>query len=292
MSTASSTVGSKSVVGTLPVWPPPSPPWIITASAPHDATFLACLGAPMLGTTTMSCSLSMAISSGFGASAKLATLTPWSMSSRHRSTASPASARRLTPNGCGVRSLTSTTAFSSSSIDMVADARIPSPPAFAVPETRRGPETQPMPVCTTGCRTPTRSVNGVRSSCSINVRHLLEAQALRVEHLADQDQLLRRRRAGGRHVGRHVQLEPGRRAHLVDGDAGVHAEQTERVAGALHVEHRQVADHPVDVVEARARRSGLLREPRAHAGDDVDALDEDAGRVPGHPVRRAVVDRV
>src|SRR5687768_11967577 len=91
MSTASSTVGSNSVVGTGPVWPPPSPPWIITASAPHDATFTACLGAPMLGMTTMSCSLSRAISSGFGASANEATFTPYEISSSHLAGASAAS---------------------------------------------------------------------------------------------------------------------------------------------------------------------------------------------------------
>ena len=44
--TASSTDGSNSVVATGPVWPPPSPPWTITASAPHPATFLACLARP------------------------------------------------------------------------------------------------------------------------------------------------------------------------------------------------------------------------------------------------------
>ena len=38
----------------------------------------------------------------------------------------------------------------SSSRVIVADARIPSAPAFAVAETRRGPATQPIPVWTIG----------------------------------------------------------------------------------------------------------------------------------------------
>src|SRR5690625_7976152 len=74
--TASSTDGSSSVVATGPVCPPPSPPWTITASAPHDATFLACLAAPTDGITTAPALFSFSISSGFGASANEATLTP------------------------------------------------------------------------------------------------------------------------------------------------------------------------------------------------------------------------
>ena len=72
------------------------------------------------------------------------------MSSSHRAGASAASARRFTPNGASVRSLTSTMARSISGSVIVADARMPSPPALAVPLTRLGPETQPIPVCTIG----------------------------------------------------------------------------------------------------------------------------------------------
>ena len=175
MSTASSTVGSSSVVGTLPVWPPPSPPWIITASAPQAATFTACLAAPTLGITTMPASLSFAIRSCLGASANDATFTPSRISRSIRSAASPASARRFTPNGWSVRLLTSLMACSSSSYDIVALARMPRPPAFAVPLTRRGPETQPMPVCTIGWRTPASSVRGVLSCWSITVPRSMPA---------------------------------------------------------------------------------------------------------------------
>ncbi len=94
-------------MATSPVWPPPSPPWTMTASAPHAATFSAWRRAPMEGITTTPASLSRAISSREGASAKEATRTPSSMITVTRSAASPASARRLTPNGASVRERTS-----------------------------------------------------------------------------------------------------------------------------------------------------------------------------------------
>ena len=72
------------MVGTGPVWPPPSPPWIITASAPQPATFTACLAAPIDGITTMPWSLSFLISSCLGASANDATLTPCLISRSQR----------------------------------------------------------------------------------------------------------------------------------------------------------------------------------------------------------------
>ena len=111
--TASTTCGSSTVVATSPVWPPPSPPCTITASAPHAATFSACRRAPMEGITTTPASFSSAMSSREGASAKDATRTPSSMMIRTRSRASAASARRLTPNGASVRDLTSRTAWRS-----------------------------------------------------------------------------------------------------------------------------------------------------------------------------------
>src|SRR3954447_150426 len=206
MSTASSTVGSSSVVGTGPVWPPPPPPRTITASPPQPATFTPCLAPPIDGITTRPWSLSFLISSGLGARANDATFTPCLISRSQRSPALPASARRLTPKGWSVRSLTSRIARSSSSTVIVAPARMPRPPAAAVPLTSRGPDTQPMPVCTTGCRTPTRAVNGVRISCSL-IGDLLEAQPPGVEHLPDQGQLLQRRLAGGGDLGRNVELE-------------------------------------------------------------------------------------
>lgn len=140
----------------------PSPPCTITASAPQAATFSACRRAPTDGTTRTPASFSSAISSRDGASANDATRTPSSTMIRTRSRASPASDRRFTPNGASVRDLTSLTADRSCSGVMVAEARMPSAPARAVAVTRRGPATHPIPVCTIGCRTPTRSVRAVR----------------------------------------------------------------------------------------------------------------------------------
>ncbi len=207
MSTASRTVGSSSVVGTVPVWPPPSPPWIITASAPQAATFSACRARPTLGITITPASLSFAISSFLGASANDATLTPCLISRSTRSPASLASARRLTPNGWSVRLFTSRIARSSSSTVIVALARMPRPPAFAVPTTRRGPATQPMPVCTTGWRTPARSVSGVRSSCSIT--------ALLLGRLAGTGGTSRSRNVFGSSISRISISSPGEGSRVV-----------------------------------------------------------------------------
>ena len=158
----SSTDGSNSVVATGPVWPPPSPPWTITASAPQAATLRACLAAPTDGITRVPASLSRAMSSGLGASANDATATPSRIINSTRSPASAASARMFTPKGRSVAALTLVMAAASSSRLMVAEARIPSPPALAVADTSLAPATQPIPVCTTGCSMPTNRVSGVR----------------------------------------------------------------------------------------------------------------------------------
>ena len=99
MSTASTTWGISRLVGTEPVCPPPSPPVAITASMPQAATFSACRRAPTDAMVITPASRSRAISSGFGASAKDATGTRSAMIISIRSPASPASARRFTPNG-------------------------------------------------------------------------------------------------------------------------------------------------------------------------------------------------
>ena len=164
MSTASSTDGSSSVVATGPVWPPPSPPCTITASAPQEATLRACLAAPTEGITTAPASLSFAISSCRGANANDATFTPSRIIRSTRSSASDASARMLTPNGRSVVAFTLPIAVANSSSVIVADARMPRPPAFAVADTSRAPATHPIPVCTTGWSMPT---NSVRRVCSL-----------------------------------------------------------------------------------------------------------------------------
>jgi hypothetical protein len=137
-------------VGTVPVWPPPSAPWAITASTPHSATFSACRRAPIVGITNNPASLQRVTSAGLGAWAKLATRAPDSIIKEMRSPTSATSVRRLTPNGADVRALTSAMADAICSRVMVAEARIPRPPALAVAATRRGPATHPIPVWTMG----------------------------------------------------------------------------------------------------------------------------------------------
>ncbi len=68
-----------------------------------------------------------------------------------RSSMSGWSARRFTPNGLSVRllHLVDGVARAASKV-IVADARMPSPPAALVADVRRAPATQPMPVCTIG----------------------------------------------------------------------------------------------------------------------------------------------
>ena len=81
-----------------------------------------------------------------GACAKLATLTPSRMQSSTRSFTSAASDLRFTPKGLSVRDFTSAMAVASSSMVIVADARIPSPPAALVAAVSLAPATQPIPV--------------------------------------------------------------------------------------------------------------------------------------------------
>jgi len=64
--TASSTWGSRMVVGTVPVWPPPSPPCTVTASAPSSTAFTACFTRPTVGMQTTPAYFSRRISSGPG----------------------------------------------------------------------------------------------------------------------------------------------------------------------------------------------------------------------------------
>ena len=60
----------------MPVWPPPSPPWAITASTPISSTFSAWRRAPTVGITTTPASWQRATASLVGAPAKLTSFTP------------------------------------------------------------------------------------------------------------------------------------------------------------------------------------------------------------------------
>ena len=122
----------------------------MTASTPHSATFSAWRRAPTVGMTKSPASLQRVTRAGLGAWAKLATRAPVSIINSMRSLTSATSVRRLTPKGAEVRLRTSAMAPASSSSVMVAEARMPRPPASHVAATSRGPATQPMPVCTSG----------------------------------------------------------------------------------------------------------------------------------------------
>src|SRR5256714_755448 len=229
----------------------------MTASTPHAATYSACRRAPSDGTTTTPASFSFPISSRFGASANEATRTPSLIRRPTRSAASPASARRFTPNGASVRSFTSRIAAASSSYDIVAEARIPSAPARAVAVTRWGPATQPIPVWTIGCRTPTRSVQRVRIRCSAmgrsdpsGGRDFALAGALRVEYFADQPQRLAARLRGEGRMAGAFEGESGRRDHLLDRDSRVDRADPHAAVRGREVEDRQVGDHQPQFVEA------------------------------------------
>src|SRR5579859_3066889 len=274
MPTAAVTWGSRIEVGTLPVCPPPSPPWATTAPAPSAATFSACRLAPTDGMTTRPASVSWRITFWLGASPNEATRTPCLISSAARSGRSGASPRRFTPNGAAVSSLVRAIAASVSATVRVAPARTPSPPALAVAAVSSGVDTQPMPVCTIGYRIPSRSQAAVRSAGWKGAgwltrisrplrggtgprpsgpwrmsRHLPVTQPARVDDLADEAQLRRRRHPGRRHVVVDRQAEAGTGDDLGHADAGMHGNEPHGVAGGAEVEHRQVRDDPPDLVE-------------------------------------------
>ena len=54
------------MVGTVPVWPPPSVPCTMIASAPSCSAFTAWRSAPQVGTHTTPASLSLAMSFASG----------------------------------------------------------------------------------------------------------------------------------------------------------------------------------------------------------------------------------
>ena len=137
--TASHTCGSRSDVGTAPVWPPPSPPCAITASTPHASIFSAWRRAPTVGITSTPASWRRAIESWVGAPAKLTRRTPSRTTNAMRPSRSGWSARKFTPNGRSVRALTSRTAPSNWSAVIVTAAKIPNPPAALVAAVKRGP---------------------------------------------------------------------------------------------------------------------------------------------------------
>ena len=241
MSTASSTVGSSSVVGTLPVWPPPSPPWIITASAPQPATFSACRAAPTDGITTMPASLSFAIRSGFGRERE-----------RRHLHAVPDQQVAAVGRVAGVGPQVDPERLVGAALDLedrVLELVVGHGRAGQDAETagvgRAGHEARPGDPAHPGLD------DGVADAGELGQG---SAQQL-LDHCAFSGSGTSRWRSafgsstsririsssvvGSRVVGTSagdVELEPGRRAHLVDGHAGVDREQAQGVVGAADVE--------------------------------------------------------
>ena len=152
-----------------------------------------------------------------------------------------------------------------------------------------GPATQPMPVCTSGWRTPTRSVSGVRSAGRSS--RTSRSRAVRVEHLADQ-RAVRPRSAPGCAARRPAtQREAGGLRTCRPSRPGGPSAAASAVRRG-EVEYREVGDDTPELVEARRGRAGRRRAVVADAAHHVDPVDEDPRGVPRHPVARRVVQRV
>ena len=138
------------VVGTLPVWPPPSPPWMVTASTPISTIFCACFTAPTVGMQTMPASRNRLIMALSGPRPKLTARTFSAMMVSTISAAPGWNMWKFTPNGLSVSSRTRRMAGPTSSAGKVAAARKPKAPALQDAATSSGRATQPMAVCTMG----------------------------------------------------------------------------------------------------------------------------------------------
>ena len=153
MSTASTTCGSSSVVGTEPVWPPPSPPCTITASTPHAATFSAWRRAPIVGMTTTPASLQLLDQSPRRAPARSdATCTPSRDQQRRcarRRRAGRRAGSRRTACRCAPSPRRSPCASWSKRHRAPSEDAEPAGRRL-VAAVSRAPATQPMPVCTIG----------------------------------------------------------------------------------------------------------------------------------------------
>ncbi len=139
----------------------PRPPGRSPRRRPSPSIFSAWRRAPTVGITRIPWSWRRAMASSPGAPAKDTSRTPSSATKRMRSSRSGWSARKFTPKGASVLSLTARTARRSWSGSMVTAARMPNPPAALVAAVRLAPDTHPIPVWTIGCRHPSRSVRRV-----------------------------------------------------------------------------------------------------------------------------------
>src|SRR5205814_1738252 len=134
---------------------------------------------------------------------------------------------------------------------MVADARMPRPPAALVADVSRAPATHPIPVCTIGTSQPKSSVTRVCSAGCVmceraaSRRDFAFAQPEWVDLLADEAELVvgresrRRDLVGATGDDGDNEFEPGRGYDLLEGDAGMQRAHPHRVVGRLEVEHTE-----------------------------------------------------
>src|SRR6516225_5832076 len=275
-STASTTCGISRLVGTAPTCPPPSAPMAITASMPQAATFSACLRAPTEAIVTTPASRSLAMKSCVGACANEATGTRSEMISPTCSAASAASARRFTPNGAPVRSLTFFIALRNSVGLIVAAARMPSPPAAETADVSLGPDTYPIPVATMGHPIPASSVSLVRINPAPGEppgaavsRQLPVAHPARIQPAADHGQFGRGREPGHRDLAGDGQQEPGGRGDVVHRNTRMDRAEPHAVVRRREVQHGQVRHDDPQLVEPCLARRERGRTVVADAADHV-----------------------
>ena len=154
------------------MWPPPSPPWAITASTPIVEHLLGVAA----GADGRHDEHAGVVAPGDGVVGRRTgeAHEPHALADDERDALGEVGliGAEVDAEGRSVRSRTSRTCWRSWSGVIVTAARIPKPPAALVAAVSRAPETQPIPVCTTGSSHPTSSQNRVRSATDLTRRQV------------------------------------------------------------------------------------------------------------------------
>ena len=272
MSTASTTCGSSSVVGTGPVWPPPSPPCTITASAPHAATFSAWRRAPIDGTTAMPASFSVLIWCSRGASANDATahvLADEQVDARVGVLARRRAGSRRTAGRCAPSPRGSRPRAGRGHRRRREDAERARVRGRRRRAARRA--TQPMPVCTIGHVDAERDRRAACAGSASRVR-ALPARRGRCGSITSRISAARRRSAAASRARRRRSRarSRSRRRRRRRSRPGCTERSRIAVVGRLEVEHAEVRDDAHELVEARRARAELGGAVVADAAHDVD----------------------